>query len=144
MKTQGAAERFSTCGSPLRFQSNITINGCLLEYIPTNSYFCNRGNSHNKVKVLQGSSGIEDILEELPDDDVNINTQSDFLLSSPVLAEEAPDTILLETMGFDPVHPDLLAQKLNIDAALLYQELLMLELAGKIKTTTGGRFQRLF
>ncbi len=87
---------------------------------------------------------LEDILEELPAEDVNTNTQSDFLLSSPVLAKEAPGTILLETMGFDPIHPDVLAQKLNIEAALLYQELLMLELAGKIKTTTGGRFQRLF
>ena len=89
---------------------------------------------------------LEDILVELPAYDANSNTQSDFLLSSPIneFAEEDKTTALLEVMGFDPVHPDLLAQKLNIEASLLYQDLLTLELDGKIKPATGGRFQRLF
>ncbi len=89
---------------------------------------------------------VEDILTELPDIYPNPNTTSNFLLSSPFdeSAEDTTTSVLLTTMGFDPVHPDLLAQQLQIETSLLYEQLLMLELAGKIKSTTGGRFQRLF
>lgn len=90
---------------------------------------------------------LEDIFSELPPLDVNSHTEHDFLLSSPSKdSEPSPKTTsnLLDAMGFDPIHPDVLAQKLNIQTPLLYEELLTLELDGIIKATSGGRFQRLF
>ena len=89
---------------------------------------------------------VEDILTELPEIHLNSNTGTNFLLSSPFdeSAEDTTTSVLLSAMGFDPVHPDLLAQQLQIEASSLYEQLLMLELEGKIKSATGGRFQRLF
>ncbi len=89
---------------------------------------------------------VDDILAELPDICLNPNTSTNFLLSSPFdePAEDTTTSTLLSAMGFDPVHPDLLAQQLQIETSILYNQLLMLELEGKIKSTTGGRFQRFF
>ena len=49
---------------------------------------------------------------------------------------------MLAQMGFDPVHPDALAQTLGIAAADVYAELTELELAGSIAALPGGRYQR--
>ncbi|MBP6393614.1 MAG: DNA-protecting protein DprA, partial [Neisseria sp.] len=46
-------------------------------------------------------------------------------------------------MGYDPVHPDSLAQSLGLPAADVYARLLELELDGQIAAMTGGRYQRI-
>lgn len=50
---------------------------------------------------------------------------------------------ILDRMGFDPVHPDVLAEQLGTPAADLYAELLELELDGSIAAMPGGRYQRI-
>ena len=50
---------------------------------------------------------------------------------------------VLDRMGFDPVHPDVLAEQLGMPAADLYAELLELELDGSIAAMPGGRYQRI-
>ncbi|WP_274571708.1 DNA-processing protein DprA [Neisseria leonii] len=49
---------------------------------------------------------------------------------------------LLDAMGFDSVHPDSLAERLNRPAADVYAGLLELELAGRVAAAGGGRYQR--
>lgn len=92
---------------------------------------------------------LEDIFTELPTLEVNSHADTNFLLSSSSEKDTVPSESnnvnpLLDAMGFDPIHPDVLAQKLAIQTSLLYETLLILELDGVIKATSGGRFQRLF
>lgn len=50
---------------------------------------------------------------------------------------------ILDKMGFDPVHPDVLAGQLAMPAADLYAALLELELDGSVAAMPGGRYQRI-
>ena len=50
---------------------------------------------------------------------------------------------ILQAMGFDPIHPDTLAQHWQMHPANLYAILLDLELDGIIATTSNGFYQRL-
>ncbi|EMR8728516.1 DNA-protecting protein DprA [Neisseria gonorrhoeae] len=50
---------------------------------------------------------------------------------------------ILDKMGFDPVHPDVLAGQLAMPAADLYAALLELELDGSVVAMPGGRYQRI-
>lgn len=50
---------------------------------------------------------------------------------------------LLTAMGYDPVHPDSLAEQLNLAAADVYAQLLEWELEGVIAALPGGRYQRI-
>ena len=55
----------------------------------------------------------------------------------------APSTsTLLEAMGYDPIHPDILAQQTNMAAADVYAQLLEYELDGIVAALPGGRYQR--
>ena len=55
----------------------------------------------------------------------------------------APSTsALLEAMGYDPIHPDILAQQTNMAAADVYAQLLEYELDGIVAALPGGRYQR--
>ena len=56
---------------------------------------------------------------------------------------QADSSLLLDAMGYDPVHPDTLAQQLQFPAADVYAELLELELDGKVASLAGGRYQRI-
>ena len=58
-------------------------------------------------------------------------------------ADESGKDELLAAMGYDPVHPDSLAQSLGLPAADVYARLLELELDGQIAAMTGGRYQRI-
>ena len=49
---------------------------------------------------------------------------------------------LLEAMGYDPIHPDILAQQTNMAAADVYAQLLEYELDGIVAALPGGRYQR--
>ena len=58
-------------------------------------------------------------------------------------ADESGKDELFAAMGYDPVHPDSLAQSLGLPAADVYARLLELELDGQIAAMTGGRYQRI-
>jgi len=67
----------------------------------------------------------------------------------PVLTDTAPEpsetetSPLLQAMGYDPVHPDSLAEMLKLPAADVYAELTLLEINGQIAPLSGGRYQRI-
>lgn len=83
---------------------------------------------------------INDILEELS----HLIKVQPTATKSLVLSEPKENVHpLLIAMGFDPIHPDSLAQKLNMGTADVYADLIELELEGKISLETGGRFQRI-
>lgn len=50
---------------------------------------------------------------------------------------------IMAAMGYDAVHPDILAETLNLPAADIYAVLLEWELDGKVAPAGGGRYQRL-
>lgn len=49
---------------------------------------------------------------------------------------------ILEAMGYDPVHPDSLAGRLDLATADVYALLLEMELLGVVAAMPGGRYQR--
>ena len=51
-------------------------------------------------------------------------------------------TLLLE-IGYDPIHPDVLAQRCNLKSADVSAQLLMLELEGHVEVVAGGFYRRL-
>ncbi|MDO4644153.1 MAG: hypothetical protein Q4A74_09980, partial [Cardiobacteriaceae bacterium] len=57
--------------------------------------------------------------------------------------EEAGTEVLLHQMGYDPVHPDSLADRLDLATADVYALLLEMELAGLVSAMPGGRYQRI-
>ena len=67
----------------------------------------------------------------------------------PVLTDTAPEpsetetSPLLQAMGYDPIHPDSLAEMLKLPAADVYAELTLLEIDGQIAPLSGGRYQRI-
>ena len=50
---------------------------------------------------------------------------------------------LLAMMGYDPIHPDLLAEKCKLATDEIYAQLTELELDGVVAAMPGGRFQRI-
>ncbi len=50
--------------------------------------------------------------------------------------------ILLDAMGYDPVHPDTLSERLGMAAYDVYAQLMELELDGMVAVLPGGRYQR--
>lgn len=63
--------------------------------------------------------------------------------SNTKIAPQIVANPLLDAMGYDPIHPDLLAEKLNLSTADVYAQLLEWELEGIIKVMAGGRYQRI-
>ena len=61
---------------------------------------------------------------------------------SPV-AEANRQNKLLAAMGYEPVHPDWLAEQLQLPAVDIYKELLEHEMAGEVAAVAGGRYQRI-
>lgn len=82
-----------------------------------------------------------------------VETASDILLElrldssrNPVNqppSSSTPVSALLEKMGYDPIHPDVLAQRCNLDSGELSAQLLMLELDGQVEIIPGGLYRRL-
>lgn len=50
---------------------------------------------------------------------------------------------LLDRIGYDPVHPDTLADMLQLPAAEVYALLTEWELEGRVAAMAGGRYQRI-
>lgn len=97
--------------------------------------------------LKQGATLVEnvaDILAELPlyiQPSPPSTNPSPTQPALPLLSTQAQ--ACLDAMGFDPIHPDGLTQKLGIPAADVYAQLLQLELSGIVHPLAGGRFQRL-
>ncbi|MBP6561922.1 MAG: DNA-protecting protein DprA, partial [Neisseriaceae bacterium] len=97
--------------------------------------------------LKQGATLVEnvaDILAELPlyiQPSPPSTNPSPTQAALPLLSTQAQ--ACLDAMGFDPIHPDGLTQKLGIPAADVYAQLLQLELSGIVHPLAGGRFQRL-
>lgn len=51
--------------------------------------------------------------------------------------------MILNAMGYDPVHPDFIAEKTHVATDTLYALLLEWELAGVVVAMSGGRYQRI-
>ena len=93
---------------------------------------------------------LDDILQECPQllhkprlSSYAINKTSSV---APVLSTVEPSDvahILLNAMGFAPIHPDSLAEQLALPAADVYATLLEWELAGQVAVMAGGRYQRI-
>ena len=63
-------------------------------------------------------------------------------MPSQVVATEDGNS-LLAMMGYDPIHPDLLAEKCKLATDEIYAQLTELELDGVVAAMPGGRFQRI-
>jgi len=73
-------------------------------------------------------------------DDLHVRKQP--AQANTVAAPTAEDG-LLDAMGYDPVHPDILAQQTAWAAADVYARLLEYELDGIVAALPGGRYQRI-
>lgn len=99
------------------------------------------------AKLVQYS---QDVLDELPTPTNTVKKnekKATKLDQAQQKKDDAPEQTmeispLLAIMGFDPIHPDSLAEKLNRNAGDILAELLELELAGHISTAAGGCYQR--
>ncbi|QEY24979.1 DNA-protecting protein DprA [Neisseria animalis] len=58
-------------------------------------------------------------------------------------AQSAQADSILAAMGYDPVHPDMLAAQTGLAAADIYAKLLEHELEGTVAALAGGRYQRI-
>lgn len=64
--------------------------------------------------------------------------------TSQTRSSESSDTSeLLNEMGYDPIHPDTLAEQTGLPAGDVYARLLEYELDGKVAALAGGRYQRM-
>jgi DNA processing protein len=91
--------------------------------------------------IKQGAKLVEsaqDVLEELQHPRVVANQTT-----STVAAEKPRDTGILASLGFDPVAPDVLASRCEMDIASLNAELLTLEMEGHVEMLPGGMVRRL-
>jgi DNA processing protein len=90
--------------------------------------------------IRQGAKLVEttqDVLEELAPALRPIPTAP-----TPPLEATAPSALLM-AMGFDPVTPEVLAQRTSLAISALQAALLNLELNGEVARLPGGFFQRL-
>ena len=65
------------------------------------------------------------------------------LVEMPQQTVTAEGNSLLTMMGYDPIHPDLLAEKCKLATDEIYAQLTELELDGVVASMPGGRFQRI-
>lgn len=65
------------------------------------------------------------------------------LVEMPQQTVTAEGNSLLIMMGYDPIHPDLLAEKCKLATDEIYAQLTELELDGVVAAMPGGRFQRI-
>lgn len=98
--------------------------------------------------IKQGAKLVEsgqDIMEELRHFNPSAGTNTVTAASAQAASANPKDPFtsrLLAAMGFDPVHPDLLAQRSGFDITALSTPLLMLELDGLIERLPDGAYRR--
>lgn len=104
----------------------------LLQNTPLPSYAIYKESAPQPQSVRRPSENTQ------PEEAAKPNTPS---ISAP--APEAAENAWLAAMGYDPVHPDQLAEQLAVPAAEVYGRLLEWELEGMIAALPGGRYQRI-
>lgn len=88
---------------------------------------------------------VSDILDELPPQptdqspDLSLEPES----TESLLSQDAETNPILTALGYDPVDIDTLTVQLGLTLPEVYAMLLDLELAGKVASLPGGRYQRL-
>ncbi|MCD6025861.1 MAG: dprA [Solimicrobium sp.] len=95
--------------------------------------------------IKQGAKLVEtaeDILLELRLDHLSKKLTKSNPVSTLPLSSNEDSSPLLTDMGYDPIHPDVLAERSNIDSGELSAKLLMLELDGLIEIVPGGLYRR--
>jgi DNA processing protein len=100
--------------------------------------------------IKQGAKLVEsaeDVLEELR---AVLSENVAARNTAPIAANDAPSVQLepvlqhlLDTMGYDPVEINLLAERATLDAASVAAHLLALEMAGMVEALPGARYRRL-
>ncbi len=102
--------------------------------------------------IKQGAKLVEsaqDILEDFnvfssspADSEIAIDSVAACAVSTRPEAPFAPQTELLEAMGFEPCGLDTLLARTGLDTATLQAQLMQLELSGHVGRLPGGMFQR--
>ena len=93
--------------------------------------------------IKQGAKLVEaaeDILLELRLD--HLTNQQSPAKTTADGSELAAGSPLLNAMGYDPIHPDVLAQRCNMNSGELSAQMLMLELEGRAEIIAGGLYRR--
>lgn len=92
--------------------------------------------------IKQGAKLVEtaeDILLEMRLEHVKPNPK----VSGSPNTDSAKNGEILTHMGYDAIHPDVLAQRCNLDSGALSDQLLTLELEGQVEILAGGLYRRL-
>ena len=110
----------------------------LLQNAAVPSYSINKKNKKTEKRTAVGETSSEPVLPF--SDDLHVRKQP--APANTVAAPTAEDG-LLDAMGYDPVHPDILAQQTAWAAADVYARLLEYELDGIVAALPGGRYQRI-
>ena len=110
----------------------------LLQNAAVPSYSINKKNKKMEKRTAVGEASSEPVLPFSDDLDVRKHSAP----ANTVVAPTAEDE-LLDAMGYDPVHPDILAQQTAWAAADVYARLLEYELDGIVAALPGGRYQRI-
>ena len=110
----------------------------LLQNAAVPSYSINKKNKKTEKRTAVKETSSEPVLPF--SDDLHVRKQP--AQANTVAAPTAEDG-LLDAMGYDPVHPDILAQQTAWAAADVYARLLEYELDGIVAALPGGRYQRI-
>ena len=110
----------------------------LLQNATVPSYSINKKNKKTEKCTAVKETSSEPVLPF--SDDLHVRKQP--APANTVAAPTAEDE-LLDAMGYDPVHPDILAQQTAWAAADVYARLLEYELDGIVAALPGGRYQRI-
>lgn len=86
---------------------------------------------------------LDDILQQLTLPAGLLPASTPIASPPPPVPAAGEDGALLTAMGFDPVDSDTLCARLGLTADALSAMLLRLEMAGRLETLPGGRYQRM-
>ena len=110
----------------------------LLQNAAVPSYSINKKNKKTEKRTAVGETSSEPVLPFSDDLHVRKQPAQTNTVAAPIAEDE-----LLDAMGYDPVHPDILAQQTAWAAADVYARLLEYELDGIVAALPGGRYQRI-
>ena len=110
----------------------------LLQNAAVPSYSINKKNKKTEKRTAVRETSSESVLPFSDDLDIRKQPAQAHTAAAPTAEDE-----LLNAMGYDPVHPDILAQQTAWAAADVYARLLEYELDGIVAALPGGRYQRI-
>ena len=110
----------------------------LLQNAAVPSYSINKKNKKTEKRTAVRETSSESVLPF--SDDLHVQKQP---AQANTVAAPTSEDELLNAMGYDPVHPDILAQQTTWAAADVYARLLEYELDGIVAALPGGRYQRI-